>query len=176
MKTLIFINGPMGVGKTAVCNKLLEQLQPGVYLDGDWCWNMRPFRVTEETKKLVLDNIVSMLDRFLCCSELDYVLFSWVMHETHIVDDILKRINAESVKVNIITLMCREQTLSQRLEKDVSAGLRQPDVIGRAFDRLACCARLPYPKVWTDGLSVEEIAEQILVLLWAGGEYRYGKI
>ena len=165
MKSLILINGPMGVGKTAVCNELLEQLQPGVYLDGDWCWNMRPFQVTEETKKMVQDNIVSMLNRFLCCSELDYVLFAWVMHEEHIVDDILKRIDSGSVKVNIITLMCSEQTLSRRLEKDVSAGLRHPDVIGRSLNRLACCARLPYPKVWTDGLSVKETAKQILAFL-----------
>ena len=54
MKTLIFINGPMGVGKTAVCRELLERLTPGVYLDGDWCWNMNPFQVTDETKSMVM--------------------------------------------------------------------------------------------------------------------------
>ncbi|MCL2885137.1 MAG: AAA family ATPase, partial [Oscillospiraceae bacterium] len=34
MKRLIFVNGTMGVGKTAVCNELLSLLQPGVFLDG----------------------------------------------------------------------------------------------------------------------------------------------
>ena len=67
MKTLIFINGPMGVGKSVVCKALLERLTPGVYLDGDWCWNMNPFQVTDETRAMVLDNITAMLSRFLAC-------------------------------------------------------------------------------------------------------------
>ncbi len=54
MKTLLFINGSMGVGKTAVCKALLEQLTPGIFLDGDWCWNMNPFLVTDETTSMVL--------------------------------------------------------------------------------------------------------------------------
>ncbi len=72
MKTLLFVNGPMGVGKTAVCKALLERLTPGVYLDGDWCWNMNPFHVT---KAMALDNITAMLSRYLACPELDYVIF-----------------------------------------------------------------------------------------------------
>ena len=45
----------MGVGKSAVCKQLIKKLQPGVYLDGDWCWNMSPFSVTDETKAMVMD-------------------------------------------------------------------------------------------------------------------------
>ena len=67
-KTLLLIGGPMGVGKSAVCEALLDLLQPGVYLDGDWCWHMRPFSVTDETKAMVLDNICAMLNRLRNCS------------------------------------------------------------------------------------------------------------
>lgn len=73
MKTLLFINGPMGVGKTAVCRALLERLTPSVYLDGDWCWNINPFQVTNETKSMAFDNITAMLSRFLASPELNYV-------------------------------------------------------------------------------------------------------
>ena len=82
MKTLICVNGPMWVGKSAVCRELLKLLTPGVYLDGDWCWNMNPFRVTDETRAMVLDNITGTLSRFLACPELDYVIFGWVMHQS----------------------------------------------------------------------------------------------
>ncbi|WP_418717653.1 hypothetical protein [Bilophila wadsworthia] len=44
-KQLILVGGAMGVGKSAVCRELLRQLTPGVWLDGDWCWNMNPFVV-----------------------------------------------------------------------------------------------------------------------------------
>lgn len=75
MKKLIMINGTMGVGKTSVSTELLKMLTPGVYLDGDWCWYMHPFEVTEETKKMVLDNITYLLRNFLSCSQYSYVIF-----------------------------------------------------------------------------------------------------
>lgn len=65
MKTLLLLNGPMGVGKSAVCRALSGRITPSVYLDGDWCWSMNPFRVTDETREMVMDNITAMLSRFL---------------------------------------------------------------------------------------------------------------
>lgn len=58
-KTLLLVNGPMGAGKPAVCRELLELLRPGAYLDGDWCWMTRPFQVTEESRAMVMDSILT---------------------------------------------------------------------------------------------------------------------
>lgn len=60
MKTLYMIGGTMGVGKTAVCQQLKQDLQNSVFLDGDWCWDASPFQVTDETKAIVIDNICQM--------------------------------------------------------------------------------------------------------------------
>ena len=65
MKELYIIGGPMGVGKTAACRKLQNRLDSSVFLDGDWCWDMRPFYVTDETKAMVLDSISHLLGNFL---------------------------------------------------------------------------------------------------------------
>ena len=43
----------MGAGKTTVCQELKKLLPPCAFLDGDWCWDMEPFLVTEETKAMV---------------------------------------------------------------------------------------------------------------------------
>ena len=40
------IGGPMGVGKSTVSRILRDRLDNSVLLDGDWCWDMHPFRVT----------------------------------------------------------------------------------------------------------------------------------
>ena len=40
MKNLIFVNGTMGAGKTAVCRALQSRLEPCVLLDGDECAEM----------------------------------------------------------------------------------------------------------------------------------------
>lgn len=57
MKHLILVNGTMGVGKTAVCQELKQLLPNCVFLDGDWCWDMSPFVVNDETKAMVMQNI-----------------------------------------------------------------------------------------------------------------------
>ena len=98
MKRLFLIGGPMGVGKSAVCEQLVKRLQPGVYLDGDWCWHMRPFSVTDATKAMVMDNICALLGRFLACPELDNVVFGWVMHRQEIIDAI-RNIRAHGLSV-----------------------------------------------------------------------------
>ena len=54
MRTLYLIGGPMGVGKTTVCQIMKRRLPRAAFLDGDWCWDMDPFVVTEETKAMVL--------------------------------------------------------------------------------------------------------------------------
>lgn len=162
MKTLIFINGPMGVGKTVVCRALLERLTPGVYLDGDWCWNMNPFQVTDETKSMVLDNITAALSRFLACPELDYVIFGWVMHQPEIAQSIFDRLKLHGVKVFQFTLLCSEQSLHQRIEADIQASVRRRDALERSISYLPLYGSQDTVKIMTDGRSVQETAETIV--------------
>jgi broad-specificity NMP kinase len=57
MKNLFLIGGTMGIGKSTVCRILKYKLPNCVFLDGDWCWDMHPFQVTDETKQMVMKNI-----------------------------------------------------------------------------------------------------------------------
>ena len=81
MKNLIIVGGTAGVGKTTTCRELQKILPRNVFLDGDWCWDMRPFLVTGETKKMVESNIAHLLNNFLDCSEFENVIFCWVLHQ-----------------------------------------------------------------------------------------------
>lgn len=76
MKNLIFVNGIRGAGKTTLCRELKKLLAPSVFLDGDWCWDMEPFSVTDETRRMVMDNIQTLLNRFLQCSQPENILFA----------------------------------------------------------------------------------------------------
>lgn len=51
MKKFVIVNGTMGVGKSTIVSKLYKELQHSVWLDGDWCWLMNPWVVTEENKR-----------------------------------------------------------------------------------------------------------------------------
>lgn len=164
MKKLIMVNGTMGVGKSTVCSLLLKRLQPAVYLDGDWCWNMSPFVVSEENKEMVLHNIAYLLRSFLDNSGYETVIFCWVMHQEEIFQQILTRLQGKEFELYQFTLICTRQTLSERLEKDVQRGLREEDVIERSMARLPLYEKMSTIKIWVDNCTPEETADKIQVL------------
>ena len=90
MKKLIIINGTMGVGKSTVCNTLLHTLKPSIYLDGDWCWNMNPFVISEENKSMVINNITYLFKSYLNKSAYEYIIFCWVIHQEYIFEQFLE--------------------------------------------------------------------------------------
>ncbi len=164
MKNLFLIGGTMGVGKTTVCRILKRKLGNVVFLDGDWCWDSDPFRITEETKSMVLDNICYVLNNFLKCSAYNNVIFCWVMHEQGIIDQILTRVDTKNCKIQKISLICDEETLKKRLQLDIKNGIRSADVIERSLARLKRYTNLDTNKIDTSEKSPKEVAEEILAL------------
>lgn len=162
MKTLYLIGGTMGVGKTTVSQLMKNLLPRSVFLDGDWCWDAHPFQVTEETKAMVMDNICHLLNNFLHCTAYEHVIFCWVMHEQAIVDDILARLDTENCRVLSISLLATEKALAERLQKDVGAGLRAPDIISRSLQRLPLYEKLDTVKIDVSDLSPLQAAERIM--------------
>lgn len=161
MKNLIFINGTMGAGKSSVCAELLKMLPNAVYLDGDWCWNMHPFIVTDETKAMVVRNIAHLLQNFLNCSEFKNVIFCWVMHEQAIIDSILAQLNLDSANYRLFTLVLSEDALQNRLQKDIAAGKRAPDILERSCARLAMYQHSPGTRIDVSEIDAHTAAEQI---------------
>ena len=164
MKKLYLIGGTMGVGKTTVCRALQKKLPHCVFLDGDWCWDMSPFVVNEETKAMVMDNICHLLQNFLRCTAYENIIFCWVMHEQSIIDDILSRLDVGETEVKTISLIASEKAITARLEKDVANGIRTPDVIERSVARIPLYKKLDTVKIDTDEKTVDAVAEEIAAL------------
>ena len=164
MKTLYLIGGTMGVGKTAVSQQLKIDLPNSVFLDGDWCWDANPFQVTEETKAMVTDNICFLLNNFLRCSAYENIIFCWVMHEQSIIDGIMNELDTENCKVKIISLTVDEINLRNRLKADIASGIRSVDVIDRSIARISMYQALDTIKIDTNNRSVQEIADEIMIL------------
>ena len=162
MKNLYIIGGAMGVGKTTVCQQLKKRLNNSVFLDGDWCWDASPFQVTEETKEMVTDNICYLLNNFIRCSAYENIIFCWVMHEQYIIDSILANLKTDNVNVKCISLVCNENTLRKRLEKDIAHGIREMDVVERSLERLKMYSSLNTVKINTDSKTVDDIADEII--------------
>lgn len=152
----------MGVGKTAACRALQSRLDRSVFLDGDWCWDMRPFQVTEETKRMVMDNICCVLNNFLRCSAYDHVIFCWVLHRQALLDELRSRLDTRNCAVHAVSLICTEETLRSRLAGDIRAGRRTSDVTERSLRRLPLYAALDTRKIDVSCLSPEETAAEIM--------------
>ena len=158
MKRLYLIGGPMGVGKTTVCRALQKRLEGSVFLDGDWCWDARPFQVTEETKAMVMENIAFLLNQFLRCSAYDHVIFCWVLHRREILEDLLSRLDTRSCRVLAVSLTASPGALTARLEGDVRAGRRDREAVGRSLKYLPLYAALDTEKLDVSALTPEEAA------------------
>ncbi len=158
MKNLIFLGGTMGVGKTATARALQALLPDCVFLDGDWCWDMKPFTVTEETKAMVTDNIVHLLRNFLRCSAFQNVVFCWVMHEQAIADGLLSALAGEDFRFWNFSLTCTGEALAARLQKDVAAGIRKADITGRSLPRLPLYEQVASRKLDVSSRTAEEAA------------------
>ena len=162
MKHLYLIGGTMGVGKTTAGKCLKAMLERSVFLDGDWCWDMNPFLVTPETKKMVLENICFLLQNFLSCPALDHVIFCWVLHQQEILEEILSRLGCRQVCVHCVSLVCTPEALRKRLEGDIRQGIRDPGVLTRSMERLPLYETLDTVKIQVSGLTPKETAERIL--------------
>ncbi len=162
MKNIYLIGGTMGVGKTATCQIIKNKLNDCVFLDGDWCWDMHPFQVTEETKEMVEENICFLLNNFIKCTAYENIVFCWVMHEQSIIDGIISRLDTKNCKIHSISLVCDEQTLISHLQKDIDAGLRTEDVIHRSIDRIPFYGRLHTYKVDVSKIDAEQAADFII--------------
>ena len=160
-KCLYMIGGPMGVGKTAACRQLQQMLDRSVFLDGDWCWDAHPFQVTEETREMVLENIAFLLNRFLRCTAYDHVIFCWVLHRREIWADLLRRLT-EPYTLRAVALVCTSETLRTRLEGDIRAGVREPDVVNRSLAYLPLYSTLDVRRLDVTELTPRETAARIL--------------
>ena len=162
MKHLYLIGGTMGMGKTTVGKILKSKLDNSVFLDGDWCWDMHPFIVTEETKRMVIGNIVFLLSSFLRCSAYKHVIFCWVMHEQAIIDELRSRIDATDCETHVLSLVCGETALRKRIETDIENGLRTQEDLERSAARLPLYEKLNSIKIDCTEKTPVETAETVL--------------
>ncbi len=164
MKKIYFIGGTMGVGKTTVAKLLKNSLNKCVFLDGDWCWDMNPFVVNDETRKMVIDNICYLLNQYLKCSVYENIIFSWVMHEQSIIDNILNQLDLQNCEVKNISLICDKNHLIQRLQKDIDNGIRNRDIIINSVQRIPLYDQLNTIKIDTTNLTPIKVCDKIMEL------------
>jgi broad-specificity NMP kinase len=161
MKNLIFVNGTMGVGKTATCIALMDLLKPAAYLDGDWCWTMKPWRVSDQNVAMVEKNISVLLSGYLANTEIENVIFGWVMHRQAIVTKLVDMLRGHEFELFVFTLTCSAEALTARISADVARGLRTSDVLQNSLERQSWYQDMPWPKIDVSHIDAKQAANRI---------------
>lgn len=157
MKHVYLIGGPMGIGKSTICNQLNQDLDHSVFLDGDWCWNMDPFIVNQDTKNMVLDNITHCLNNFIHTPGIENIIFCWVMHKQDIIDQIIQKLDTEGVDIHLISLICEKEELIKRMLID----RRDNQTIQKSLQYLEFYKDLDTQKIDVTTLDVQKTIDKI---------------
>lgn len=157
MKHVYLIGGPMGIGKSTICNQLNQDLDHSVFLDGDWCWNMDPFVVNQDTKNMVLNNITHCLNNFIHTLGIENIIFCWVMHKQDIIDKIIQKLDTEGVDIHLISLICEKEELIKRMLID----RRDNQTIRKSLQYLELYKDLDTQKIDVTTLDVQKTIDKI---------------
>ncbi|MDF2567735.1 MAG: hypothetical protein K0R90_1191 [Oscillospiraceae bacterium] len=155
---LIIISGSPCVGKTTVADKLFQSYENSAFCDGDWCWCVNPFSISDPRLRNGDKSMSFLLSNYLN-SDFDYVIFSSVvvMYES-IREPILEDITAKKYDVIGFTLTCSENTLAKRHKNR-----GHENSVSFEWLHLA-----PYPNDYiinTDNKTVEQIVNEIRNLI-----------
>jgi len=156
---VIILNGPPGVGKTTVGSGLLKAIDNSAWLDGDWCWMLNPFNPNVENKAMVERNIEFLLQGYLSNTQVEVLIFGWVMGSVELLEKIEHMIlgHAPNAEVFKITLLCEPDALVIRHLRDNRPNAR----IEGSINRLQAYTGMPTLKIDTTNLSPAEIVKQI---------------
>lgn len=165
MKTLIIINGAMGVGKTEISKSLYKKLNNSVWLDGDWCWMMNPFIPNEINRKMVIENINFLLKNFLENPNIEYVIFNWVIHLEGIYDLFLNELKEMEFDLKKFTLVCSEEELIKRVNSDFEKNGRTDRNVNDCIERLRMYQNMNTIKIDTTNMPITDTVDKILKYL-----------
>ena len=160
MKAII-INGPMGVGKTTVGKYIADKFPGTAFIDGDWCMDLHPFVGSRETRTMAVDNILHMAANYRKCSACRMIVVVWLMDDPEIVRAITDGLSRLQMEVKSVTLVCDGEQLTGRWKNDHDCGWRTDEWLDVSLKSLPGFTMMENT-IDTGGLSVEQIAEQIM--------------
>lgn len=158
---VVILNGPMGVGKTAV-GKYIADKNPGTaFIDGDWCMDLHPFVGSPETRAMAVDNILHMIDNYSKCSECKMIVLVWLMDNPEVYESIARGIDKLGLDMKSVTLVCDKEALLSRWENDKTTEWRTDEWLEVSLKSLPYFQSLGNT-VDTTNLSIEEVADKLL--------------
>ena len=88
-------------------------------------------------------------------------IFCWVLHEQHILDDLIDALNLDGYTTHRFSLVSTEQALVERLNRDIAAGKRGGDIIEHSVARISLYDELDTVKIDVSTISPADAARRM---------------
>lgn len=169
MKTLLFICGANGIGKTTVCHRILNKLENSAYVDSDPLRYMNssllnPLSMADEVVFTNRKNISSLIKNYLECPLVETVIFSYGFHghRKKVFDEVMDDISEYEFRFVPLLLTCNEDENIRRMRHDERNEERiryAVEISRKAFDDVL------YPQIDVTNLTPDKAADRIINLL-----------
>lgn len=164
MKTLIFLCGPNGIGKTTLGKALLSKINNSAYVDSDPLRYMNPPVLDDDTIPTVRKNISGLIQNYLDCPTVETVIFSYGFHgrRKEVFDGVMDDLSVNTYQFVPFLLTCGEEENIRRMQtdgRDEERIKRAVEVSRKAFNDVT------YPQIDITNLTVDETADYILSIV-----------
>ncbi len=164
-KRVVFVNGPMGVGKTTVGRLLQKALSPAAFIDGDWCLDLEPFVGDSETRSMAAGNILHLLAGYNQCTHCRQMVVSWLMDRPEICRALERGARSAGLETAWFTLLCTGPGLKRRWLGDSLCPWRTEENLKISLCSLETFGSLPGIQIDTADKTPEQVRDCILALL-----------
>ena len=158
---VIVLNGPMGVGKTAVGKAIADRYPGTAFIDGDWCMDIHPFIGNPETRAMAVDNILHMIGNYQKCSVCRMIVLVWIMDDPQVIQRIMDGLSALQAEIKAVTLICNRENLIRRWNNDSICEWRTEEWLNVSLKSLPGFSAMDHV-IDTSDLSVDQVAELVM--------------
>ncbi len=167
MSRLVLLGGPVGVGKSTVMRALKKRIPKVGLVDADEIWCVSDDLSAQESRSYAHDNVNAVIAGYARAG-VETCVVNWVFARKALYQPIVDEVGRLFDEVLQVYLIATPEILEVRIRQrwlQQGNGFDVDDLTRYALSRLQLIQALPFDKIDTSTLSVDQVAEALVAYL-----------